>query len=62
MRCDTTTHLHPVELSRLEELGRCQCAKQVALVQRLGRAMLELVDDVTLEQLLVRDTDLRGNI
>lgn len=52
------TGLHPIELRRLEELGRRQRAEEVALVERLRRPVLELVEHVALEQLLVAHADL----
>ena len=47
------TNLHPVQLCALEELRRGEDVHQVALVQRLGRAMVQLVENPDLQELLV---------
>mmetsp|Transcript_61033 Transcript_61033/g.143984 ORF Transcript_61033/g.143984 Transcript_61033/m.143984 type:complete len:850 (-) Transcript_61033:159-2708(-) len=52
--------LDPVDLRRLEELGRAQDLEQVALVQRLGVPVVQPVEHVALEQLLVAHAHLHG--
>mmetsp|Transcript_8139 Transcript_8139/g.19406 ORF Transcript_8139/g.19406 Transcript_8139/m.19406 type:complete len:590 (-) Transcript_8139:14-1783(-) len=47
------TNLHPVQLRALEELRRGEDVHQVALVQRLGRAMVQLVENPDLQEFLV---------
>ena len=46
-------HLDPVELGALEELGCLERLEKVLLVQRLGRAVVQLVEHPALEELLV---------
>mmetsp|Transcript_3491 Transcript_3491/g.11579 ORF Transcript_3491/g.11579 Transcript_3491/m.11579 type:complete len:907 (-) Transcript_3491:778-3498(-) len=55
---DLQAGLDPVELRRLEELGRAQRLEQVLLLERLRRLLVQLADDEALEQLLVRDAHL----
>ena len=50
--------LGPVQLRALEELGLLQRFEQRALLHRLRRALVQLVQDVALEQLLVGDANL----
>ena len=52
------TDLHPVQLCTLEELGGGKDVHQVALVKRLGWAVVQLVQHPHLQELLVRDTHL----
>ena len=53
-----STHLQagldPVELRRLKVLGGLERAEEVLFRERLGRAVVEVVEHVALEQLLVR--------
>jgi hypothetical protein len=44
----------------LEELGRLQRLEQRALVETLGRSVVQLVQHVALQELLVRDAHLDG--
>ena len=48
----------PVEGRRLEELGGLEGAEEIALLLRLGRFVLQRVEDVILEKLLIRDANL----
>ena len=50
--------LHPVERRQLEELGGLEAAEEVASLLRLGRLVLERVEDVVFEKLLVADAHL----
>ena len=49
--------LDPIQLRRLEKLGCFELAEQVFLRHRLLRPSLQLIEDETFEQLLVRDAD-----
>mmetsp|Transcript_10676 Transcript_10676/g.30499 ORF Transcript_10676/g.30499 Transcript_10676/m.30499 type:complete len:201 (+) Transcript_10676:10494-11096(+) len=51
--------LDPVKIGALEELGALQASEQITLVLRFVGLAMELVEDPSLEQLLVRNTDLR---
>ena len=54
------TSLDPIELGRLEKLGRLELAEQVALAHGLLLALSQLVQDEALEELLVRHANLDG--
>ncbi|KAK2193478.1 hypothetical protein NP493_12g04016 [Ridgeia piscesae] len=47
------TNLHPVQLGRLEELGRLERPEQVPLFLRLGWTVFECIQHKVLEELLV---------
>eukprot|EP00983_Pelagomonas_calceolata_P121598 1160813-Pelagomonas_calceolata.AAC.15 len=63
-RTDTQTHTHlqacfnPVQLRRLEELGRLQCPEQILALGVLGVPAVQQVEHVVLQQLLVADAHL----
>ena len=57
---DLQPHLHPVQAGGLEELGGLEGPEQVPLPLGLGRAVVEGVEDVVLEQLLVADSHFDG--
>ncbi len=50
--------LYPVQLRRLEELRGFEDLEKILLIHCLGRAPVQLVEHVALEQLLVRHSDL----
>ena len=57
---DLQTRLDPIQLSCLEELGVLQAPEQVSLAHRLGWLLLERVENVNLQEFLVRHPDLDG--
>ena len=46
-------HLHPVQLGLLEEFGALQSSEEALLLLILGRSVVQLVEDISLQQLLV---------
>ena len=58
LTADLQTCLHPVEPCGLEELRRLQLTEQILLRHRLLRSRLQLVEDIDLQQFLIRYADL----
>ena len=49
---------NPIQLGDLEKLSGLELAKKALLVHGLGRTMLEFIEDIALEELLVRNANL----
>ena len=48
---------NPIQLGNLEKLSGLELAKKALLVHRLGRTVLEFIEDIALEKLLVRNAN-----
>lgn len=48
---------NPIQLGDLEKLSCLELAKKALLVHGLGRTMLDLIEDIALEELLVRNAN-----
>ena len=55
------SRLHPIQIRRLEELGRFERPEQISPFLRFGRPMFERIQYEHFEQLLVRDSHFHGH-
>jgi hypothetical protein len=60
LAADLEASLDPIESGGLEEFRRLEGGKKIALVEGLGTAMLEAIEDVALEELLIAHSNLDG--